>query len=211
MPPSGQELRCGPLSVEYMHEGVVGDAELVEQVEHLADVLVVVDHRVVIGRLPAARLAEALLLGVREQVHVRGVEPHEERLAGLVLPLDEVLGGGDELVVAGLHPLLGERAGVLDLLLADLAPARLLGRVVLVGRPGMDDAARAELLPEIREVLLRRVVVHLRLFLGVEVVEVAEELVEAVIGRQHVVEVAEVVLAELPGGVALVLQQRRRW
>ncbi len=62
---------------------------------------------------------------------------------------------------------------------------------------------------EVREVLLRRIVVHLRLFLGVQVIEVAEELVEAVIGRQHVVEVAEVVLAELPGRIALVLEQRR--
>ena len=41
------------------------------------------------------------------------------------------------------------------------------------------------------------VVVHLRLFLGVEVIQVAEEFVEAVIGRQHVIQVAEVVLAEL--------------
>ena len=146
MPPSGQELRCGPLSVEYMHEGVVGDAELVEQVEHLADVLVVVDHRVVVGRLPAPGLTQALLLGVREEVHVGRVEPHEEGLAGLLLALDEVRRRGDELVVAGLHPLRGQRAGVLDLLLADLAPARHLGRVVLVGRPGMDDAARTELL-----------------------------------------------------------------
>ena len=84
-----------------------------------------------------------------------------------------------------------------------------IGRVVLVGRPGVDHAARPEVLAEVREVLLRWIVVHLRLFLGVQVVEVAEELVEAVVGRQHVVEVAEVVLAELAGGVALVLQQRR--
>ena len=127
-------------------EGVVGDAELVEIVEHLADVLVVVDHRVVIGRLPASGLSEALRLGVRVEVHVRGVEPDEERLARVVLALDEILGRGDEFVVAGFHALLGQRAGVLDLLLADLAPARLFGRIVLVGRPGMDDAARTELL-----------------------------------------------------------------
>ena len=38
-------------------------------------------------------------------------------------------------------------------------------------------------------------------------VEVAEELVEAVIGRQHVVEIAEMVLAELPGRIALVLER----
>ena len=64
-------------------------------------------------------------------------------------------------------------------------------------------------LRKLGEILLRIVVVHLRLFLGIEVIEVAEELVEAVIGRQHVVQVAEVVLAELPGRVALVLQRRR--
>ena len=176
---------CGPLSVEYMTKVSSAMPSSSSRVEHLADVLVVVDHGVVIGRLPAPGLAQALRLGVREQVHVRGVEPDEERLAVLVLALDEVLGGGDELVVAGLHALLGERAGVLDLLLADPAPARLLGRIVLVGRPGMDHAARPEVLLEIREVLFGRIVVHLRLFLGVEVVEVAEELVEAVIGRQH--------------------------
>ena len=40
-------------------------------------------------------------------------------------------------------------------------------------------------------------------------IEVAEELVEAVDGRQELVEVAEMVLAELTGRVALVLHQRR--
>ena len=95
-----------------------------------------------------------------------------------------------ELVVDGLHPLLGQRAGVLD----------ALGAVAV--RPGVQDAARAEVLAEVREVLVGRVVVELGLLLGVEVVEVAEELVEAVHGRQELVAVAEVVLAELAGGVA---------
>ena len=45
------------------------------------------------------------------------------------------------------------------------------------------------------------------LFLGVEVIEVAEEFVESVHGRQEFVAVAEVVLAELAGGVAQRLQQ----
>ena len=48
-----------------------------------------------------------------------------------------------------------------------------------------------------------RIVEVLRLLLGVEVVEVAEELVEAVHRRQVLVAVALVVLAELAGGVAL--------
>jgi hypothetical protein len=38
------------------------------------------------------------------------------------------------------------------------------------------------------------------------VIEIAVELVEAMIGRQHGVQVAEMVLAELAGGVALVLE-----
>ena len=53
-------------------------------------------------------------------------------LPAAVLALDEVAGRVDELVVAGLHPLLGQRARVLDPLLADAAPARVLRRVVLV-------------------------------------------------------------------------------
>ena len=48
-----------------------------------------------------------------------------------------------------------------------------------------------------------------RVFHRVEVIQVAEELVEAVDGRQELVEVAEVVLAELPGGIAHGLQRRR--
>ena len=75
-----------------LHEGVLGNAELVEEVEHFADVLVVVDHRVVIRRLPAPGLAQTFLLGMCVKVHVRGIEPDEPRLAGLVLALDEVLG-----------------------------------------------------------------------------------------------------------------------
>ena len=43
--------------------------------------------------------------------------------------------------------------------------------------------------------------------LGVEVVEIAEEFVKAVIGRQHLVQVAQMILAVLRGHVALVLQQ----
>ena len=51
------------------------------------------------------------------------------------------------------------------------------------------------------------VVLVLGLFFGIEVVEIAEKLVEAVIGGQVLVAVTEMVLAELAGGVALVLQK----
>jgi hypothetical protein len=62
----------------------------------------------------------------------------------------------------------------------------------------------AELLAELR---VLRIVVALRLLLGVQVVEVAEELVEAVIGRQVLIPVAQVVLAKLPAGITVRLEQ----
>jgi hypothetical protein len=83
----------------------------------------------------------------------------------------------------------------------------VLGVVVLVGGPAAENAARAEPLAEVGEVLLRRVVRQLRLLLGVEVVEVAEELVEPVHGGQELVAVAQVVLAELPGRVTQRLEE----
>jgi phosphoserine phosphatase len=82
-----------------------------------------------------------------------------------------------------------------------------LGPVLV--RPRVDDTARTEPLPEVREVLGRRIVGELGFLLRVEVVEVAEELVEAVHRRQMLVPVAQVVLAELPGGVPVGLQRRR--
>ena len=143
---------------------------------------------------PSAALAQ-----VRPHVHARGVEPDEERLAALGAPRRRTwLRRGVDLLIDGLHPLAGERTGVLDLLAA------------LAVAPRVQHAARAVLLPELG---ILRVVVGLRLLLGVQVVEVAEELVEAVHRRQVRVAVAEMVLAELAGGVALLLQQvgdRRR-
>ena len=106
--------------------------------------------------------------------------------------VDEAQRALRHLVVDGLHPLLGQRAGVLDLLSA-----------LAVGQ-AVQHAARPEVLLELR---VLRVVRVLGLLLRVEVVEVAEELVEAVHGRQELVLVAEVVLAELAGRVAERLEQ----
>jgi hypothetical protein len=66
----------------------------------------------------------------------------------------------------------------------------------------MQHAARSELLPELR---VLRIVDVLRLLLGVEMVEVAEELVESVHGGQELVAVAEMVLAELAGRIPCAL------
>ena len=69
------------------------------------------------------------------------------------------------------------------------------------------DAARPESLVEFGEVLLRRPVGQLRFLFGIEVVEVAEELIEAMHGRQELIAIAEMVLAELAGCVAERLQE----
>ncbi len=189
-------------------DGVLGDTEFVQHIEHRADVLVVVDHRVVILGLPQPRLPTTLRLGVGERVHVGEVAPHEEGVARVVLTLDVVDRGVGDVIVDGFHPLRVQRPGVLDRLLADRAE---LGVVrfggLLVERLALEHAARLGQVVQPGIAVLVRVIELLRFLLGVEVVQVAEELVEAVHRGQVLVEVAEVVLAELTRRVPERLEQ----
>ena len=68
----------------------------------------------------------------------------------------------------------------------------------------MNHAARAESFAQLR---ILEVVLVLGLVFGIQVVQRALELLEAVRGRQVLVEITEVILAELPGHVALGLEQ----
>ena len=187
----GPGVHVRPVVAAVEDDGVVRDAQLVQLVQQRAHSLVVVDHRIVVLRLPPPGLPPALRLDVGAEVHVRGIEPHEERGVGLVLAVDEAQRRLQELIVARLHALLGQRAGVLD------------------GAAGVavDHPTGAVVLPEVGKVLFRRVVGELWLLFRVQVIQVAEELVEAVVGGQMLVLVAQVVLAELAGGVAQRLQQ----
>ena len=72
--------------------------------------------------------------------------------------------------------------------------------------PRMDNAARPIFLLELR---ILEVVFVFRLFLGIQVIKIAKKLVEAVVGGQVFIAIAEVVLAELTGGIPLVLQKHR--
>ena len=120
-----------------------------------------------------------------------------------MLALDVVDGRIGDLVVDGFHPLGVQRSGVLDHLLTDGAKLRVVRfGGDLVGRPALENSARKRHFVQPRELVLVRVVELLRLLLGVEVIQVAEELVESVHCRQVLVEIAEVVLAELAGRVA---------
>ena len=169
-----------------MHNGVVGDAEFVQLLKQLADMHVMLDHAVRI--LVLAGNAAQFLLYMGAEMHARPVPPHEERLFRFVSPVDEVEGAGQRLLVDRLHTLLGQRAGVLDLAVRE--------------RP--DDAAGPESFPELR---ILGIILILGFFFSIEVIEVAEKLVETVIGRQHIVSITEVVLAELTGNIALRLEQ----
>jgi hypothetical protein len=87
---------------------------------------------------------------------------------------------------------------VFDDLLTDSSKGWIDRRVVLVAGLGLEHTARSEFGAEGR---ILRVVGILRLFLGVEVVEIAEELIETMHRRQVFISVAKMILAELPGGV----------
>jgi hypothetical protein len=64
----------------------------------------------------------------------------------------------------------------------------------------MEHAARTKRLLELR---ILGIVRQFRLFLGVEVIEIAEELVEAMIGWQMLVVIAQMVLAKLASCISL--------
>ena len=65
----------------------------------------------------------------------------------LVRAVDEVERGAEKLLVDRLHALLGERPGVLALLLAPGAEARVLAGRLRIGRDAFHHAARAEIAP----------------------------------------------------------------
>src|SRR5215212_7803430 len=111
-------------------------------------------------------------------------------LLGLLLhPFESAVGN---LFVDGFHALLGQRAGIND----DL-PALAVGETV-------KHTAGSELLPEFG---VFGIVGQLRLFLGVEVVEIAEEFIEAMYGGQEFIPIPQMVFAELAGGVAKWLEK----
>src|SRR5262249_38210715 len=138
-------------------------------------------------------LATVCRLHMRAEMHARRIPPAEERLVGVLVAGDEILGARQSFFVDRLHPLFGQRAGVFDPLSA-----------FAIGL-GTNDAARTEPLQKLR---ILRIVLVLRLLGRVQVVEAAEIFVEAVHGRQVLVAIAKMIFAELASGIALVLEQR---
>src|SRR5271167_1562376 len=92
----------------------------------------------------------------------------------------------ENLIVYSLHPFRIKRACILDLLLAYFPPARVHGRIIFIGSPGMNHVARANLTQQFLRVAGVRRILH-----RIEVIEVAEELIEAVNGGQKLIEIAK--------------------
>jgi hypothetical protein len=201
VPPSGQLKVSGAIVGRVDHDGVFGDPELVELGEELAYHAVVLDHPVGID----AEAGHVLRLGLQPgpDVHPAWIEPGEERLARGVRPVDEVERRRQELLVDSLHALLVEGASVLAVLRAPGPEPRVLAGRVGVRRGAAHHPARTEAQAELGAL---GIIGMLGLILGVEVIEVAEELVEPVGGRQELISVAEMVLAELTGRIAERLQ-----
>src|SRR5215468_182869 len=125
-------------------DGVVIEAVILHVLHDGADDVVELRHAGFLDGPAILRRAHVLVLvrEVRDDVHARRVQPQEERLAvrpRLVYELERV---GEDLVVHGLHAIRTQRTRVLDPLLADLAPARLLGGIVHGGGPAMHHVAR---------------------------------------------------------------------
>ena len=177
--------RLGAVVGRVDDDGVFGDAEVVELLQKLPDLPVMLDHAVGIGAKPRHALRFGLEVG--ENMHPGRIEPDEERLLGVMRPVHEIERSAEEFLVRRLHALFRQGAGVLAFLLAPRPKARIVAGSLGVGRDAFHHAARAEARLEFRVLRIVRV---LRLFLGVEVIEVAEELVEAVHGRQEFVAVA---------------------
>jgi hypothetical protein len=117
---------------------------VVERLEQGADGIVVLEHAVDILAVAVCVTSAVLAADMGPQVHAGRVEPAEERLARGLLPPHEVDGCGRGLIIDRLHALLGERSGVLDGLLSDLAETLIDRGVVAIGRLAPQHAARPE-------------------------------------------------------------------
>src|SRR5215468_6908407 len=105
---------------------------------------------------------------MRPDVHAGGVPPYEEWLAVLDGLVHERERPGGDLLVDRFHPLFRKRTGIFDLSSGE----------------GVDHTAGTELLLEFG---ILGVVNVLRLFFGIQVIEIAEEFVEAVRARKKLI------------------------
>ena len=129
-------IHVRPVVSRVDHNRIVGDIELVECFEQLANIAIVFDHSITVFIIGHAALATHRSAHMRDRVRTHHIHPNEERPFRLCLSFDEVdrrIGG---FIVDRLHALSGQRAGIIDGLLADLSEARIDSRVIPIGSFG---------------------------------------------------------------------------
>ena len=180
-------------------DGVVIEAVVLDVLHDRADDVVELRHPSFLFGPAVLRRAHRFIFlrEMRNDVHPGRVEPEEERLVTCPCAVEELECICEDLIIHRLHAFRTELPRILDLLFPDLAPARLHGGIVHVRRPGMDHVSRADLVPKVLWVVGMARVLH-----RVEVIQIAEEFVEAMHRGQELIQVAKVILAELPGGIA---------
>src|ERR1035438_7210967 len=138
-------------------------------------------------------------------MHARRAVPEKEWLSAFHGFVHEVERDLEQVFFNRLHTLASERTGVFALLFPPRPETRIgRCRVIRCQSNATEYPAGSELL--VKGGILR-VVRIFRLFLGVEVIKVSVKFIEAVDGWQKFVSVAEVVLANLSGGVSERLEQ----
>src|SRR4051794_35869651 len=132
-------------------------------------------------------------------MHPGGVEVTKPGFAFLGPAIHEIKSATEEFFIHCLHALFRQRAGIFNLLFANSPPPRLLGRIVRVGSHALECAAWTEAIFESGILWVFRV---LWLLLSVQVIKVTEKFVEPVDCWQVLVQIAQMILAELSGGIA---------
>ena len=106
-------------------DGVLVLADVLQLLHHEADIIVQLRHAGFFFRPSILCVPHRLILRreVRDDVHAGRVKPDEERLVVFLGLVDEIERHVANLVIHSLHTLGIERAGVLNLLFADLVPS----------------------------------------------------------------------------------------
>src|SRR6516225_6055159 len=97
---------------------------------------------------------------MREDMHACRIEPEEERFAVLSCLVEELQRVREDFVVDRLHAFRTEFARIFNPLFSNLAPTRLLGGVIVVGRPTVDHVPWAYTVFHRRRVVAMTGVLH---------------------------------------------------
>lgn len=107
------------------------------------------------------------------------LNPGKEWFTGFHLTRHKVVVGGQGFFIHGAHTLHGQRTGIFDFAVSGT----------------LNYPARAKLFAEVG---IFRVIRIFRLFFGIQVIEIAKELIETMCSRQEFIAIAKVVLPNCP-------------